>query len=262
LRFRQIALNLMSNAVKFTAQGGVRVSLAEEREGGTAKLKLEVEDTGEGISPDELPKLFDNYSQLDSAAGRRGEGSGLGLAISQRLAKLMGGSLQVRSRRGQGSTFWLELQMAEAPERVHTDETSQLPSAPKGKPRILVVEDNTISQKLAVRMLQKLGCEAETASDGASALAQLAQGGWDAVLMDWRLPDSTGLEVTRELRRREGAGPHVPVIALTANAMQGDREACLEAGMSDYLTKPIELMRLREAIDRWSRRPTPLDQGT
>jgi CheY-like chemotaxis protein len=252
----------MSNAVKFTERGAVRVTLSEERAGAMVLLRLEVSDTGPGLSQEDLPRLFDQYSQLDASLERRAQGSGLGLAISNRLATLMEGRLGVHSGKGMGSTFWLELTLPEACEAGRLETRPPAPAARQGKARVLVVEDNAISQRLVLRMLEKLGCEADAAGDGKAALEKLKLGGWDTVLMDWRLPDTTGLELTRMIRSLEGNGPQVPVIALTANAMQGDREACIEAGMSDYLTKPIELDRLREAIERWSRRSVSTPQDT
>lgn len=261
LRFRQIALNLMSNAVKFTDRGAVSVSLLQKREAGGVRVVLEVSDSGSGIAADQMPRLFGAFAQLDSRGDSRPGGSGLGLAISRRLAQMMGGTLGVRSEPGIGSLFWLEAMLPEAPEAPRTETQAPAGAFTAAKRRVLVVEDNTINQKLMIRMLEKLGCEAEAAGDGRTALSMVRGGGWDLVLMDWRLPDIDGLTLTREIRRMSYALAATPVIAVTANAMQGDRETCLGAGMSDYLTKPLELNRLREALERWSPRPAvPVNQ--
>lgn len=261
LRFRQIALNLMSNAVKFTDRGAVSVSLLQKREPGGVRVVLEVSDTGPGIAPDQMPCLFGAFAQLGSQGESRSGGSGLGLAISRRLAQMMGGTLGVRSKLGIGSLFWLEAILPEAQEEARTETHAPVGAFTAAKRRVLVVEDNAINQKLMIRMLEKLGCAAEAAGDGRTALAMVRSGGWDLVLMDWRLPDIDGLTLTREIRRMNHTVQVPPVIAVTANAMQGDRETCLEAGMSDYLTKPLELNRLREALERWSpRSAAPLNQ--
>lgn len=263
LRFRQIALNLMSNAVKFTETGFIAISLTQERSEEMVRVMLEVRDSGVGIAEDQIPKLFRNFTQVDSHLDRKAEGSGLGLAISGRLAQMMGGRLHVQSQKDKGSVFRLEVALPEAPAMQSSEPARSLEAASYSKPRILVVEDNAVNLRLLVRMLEKLGCEAGAAADGETARAMLAQGGWDLVLMDWRLPDTDGLSLTREIRSMGGRLAHLPVIAVTANAMQGDHAACMEAGMSDYLTKPLELNRLREAIERWSPRvPVTNDQST
>lgn len=256
VRFRQILTNLVSNAVKFTERGRVDVAVElEAASGGEFTVRVAVRDTGIGIPPDKLETIFQPFTQADGSTTRRFGGTGLGLSISSRLAELMGGRIWVESEVGKGSTFWVTLCFAAAP--ADGASFSEAPaeagrSAPRSL-RILVAEDNPINQKVVAKMLERDGHRVIVASDGRQALELAAREPFDLILMDVQMPGLSGLEVTRRIREQESAGgDHVPIIALTASAMKGDRERCLEAGMDDYLTKPISPAALREAIARYA----------
>ena len=256
MRLRQILTNLVNNAIKFTEQGEVVVRaelLGQEEE--RAWVRLSVEDTGIGIPPERLSAIFEAFTQADSSTTRRYGGTGLGLTICKRLAELMGGRIDVRSEVGKGSTFWVDLPLPvahAAAEPVHAETVSvEKQPLPTGL-RILLVEDNEVNRKVAVRMLQKLGCEVDIATDGRQALDKTAQQRYDIVFMDVYMPELDGYEATRLIRQREEAtGSHQVIIAMTANAMEGDRELCLKAGMDDYLAKPFREADLRQTIARW-----------
>ncbi len=262
MRLRQILANLVNNAIKFTEQGGVVVR-AEllRREAERAWVRLSVEDTGIGIPPERLHAIFEAFTQADSSTTRRYGGTGLGLTICKRLAELMGGHIDVRSEVGKGSTFWVDLplpvvQAAAEPVHAPTASVEQQP-LPTGL-RILLVEDNEVNRKGAVRMLQKLGCEVDIAADGHQAIDKTAQHRYDIVFMDVYMPGMDGYEATRLIRQREEAtGSHQVIIAMTANAMEGDRERCLQAGMDDYLAKPFREADLRQTIARWVTQQKP-----
>ena len=253
-RIRQILLNLACNAVKFTDQGQVVIEIqCLERREGKARLRISVQDTGIGIPPEALDRLFQRFSRIDSSNTRRAGGAGLGLAISHRLAELMGGTLDMSSTPGQGSTFWLDLTLPLAGEAEAAPEDGpslgerQLPSC-----RILLAEDNAVNQRVATLLLQKLGCEVDVAPDGRNALERFSRSHYDLILMDCLMPELDGYEATAEIRKLEKAlGRQVPIVAMTANAMAGDRERCLAAGMSDYITKPISLSELMRILDQW-----------
>ena len=249
-RLRQIVLNLLSNAVKFTHHGGITVRVAMA---GPGRLQVAVQDTGIGIPADKLDAVFGSFTQADASTTRRYGGTGLGLAISQRLARLMGGQLGVESEVGRGSTFTLEVEVGEAP-RPHAAASGALAAPTDAVPdglRVLVAEDNVVNQKVVLRLLERLGVTAELAADGAQALDALRRAHdrgrpFDAVLMDLQMPVLDGLEATRRLRADLPADAQPTVIALTANAMEGDRQRCLDAGADDYLTKPVR----RDALVR------------
>jgi signal transduction histidine kinase/ActR/RegA family two-component response regulator len=258
LRLRQIMANMLSNAVKFTDRGGVTLRLSITPIGqGRAMVRYETEDTGIGISQADLSRLFQPFTQANGGGARSG-GSGLGLVICQKLAALMGGRIEVNSERGVGSTFVLSVPLAivsgtgkaEAPEKP----CSEASGTPAGA-RVLVVEDNVVNRKLVQRMLEKLGCTVSMTEDGAEAIQVAERQEFDLVLMDWQLPGIDGLETTRRLKQLWPADRQVPVVALTASAMEGDRAACLEAGMSDYLTKPLRMSALADVLERWAGAP-------
>jgi CheY-like chemotaxis protein len=234
--------------VKFTASGQVilRVRCAEQDPSRVA-LIFEVEDTGIGIPASKLPGLFNPFSQADATMARRYGGTGLGLSISKRLVELMGGTLEVHSQEGLGSCFrfGVELPVGELGTLASAtaDPGSSLPAPHL---RVLVVEDNAINQKVITKMLEKTGHRADMAGNGIEALAALCERPYDLVLMDCQMPEMDGFEATRLLRDSTSGvlNPRVRVVALTANAMVGDRERCLAAGMDDYLAKPVQMQAL------------------
>ena len=251
-RLRQILTNLVSNAVKFTEQGSVDVEanlapLADQR----YRLEIGVRDTGPGIPEEHREELFEPFSQLDSSTSRQHGGAGLGLAICRRLADLLGGELRVWSRAGEGTRFLLRL---EVEGRRGREAEAHGPGAGEQlRGRVLLVEDNQVNRLVAERMLQAGGAEVLSAGNGLEALEVLDSEPVDCVLMDIQMPVMDGLEATRVLRQREreqGRTP-LPVIALTANALAGERERCLEAGMDDYLAKPFQRQRLLEVVSRF-----------
>jgi signal transduction histidine kinase/ActR/RegA family two-component response regulator len=259
LRLRQILLNFVGNAIKFTACGEVviRAMRLKKGEGQSAWLRFEVQDTGVGIPPEKQAGIFDAFTQADSSVTRQYGGTGLGLAICKRLVELMGGQIGVYSQPGQGSCFWFEVPLPVVQENAPEETTAQpsgsaLNSHELDGVRVLLVEDNPVNQKVAIRMLQKLGCVVELAENGQQALEKLERASYDIVLMDMQMPVMDGLTATRLLRQREQqTGHHQVVIALTANAMQTDRELCLDAGMDDYLSKPLTLDALQVMLLRW-----------
>ena len=253
-RLRQILNNVLGNAVKFSLSGEValRVEVCPD-EGERSRLCFEISDTGIGMTPEQLKRLFKPFVQADGSTTRRFGGSGLGLAISKDLIELMGGDIQVESTFGRGSLFRIRLPFEHQPDSAEptAGEAPMLDRPFKG--RVLLAEDNPVNQQVAIGMLMRLGIEPNLVRNGAEAIERLASERYDAVLMDMQMPVLDGLGATRQWRereRREGR-PHTPIIAMTANAMATDREACFEAGMDDYLAKPVKLADLRETLARW-----------
>ena len=258
-RLRQILLNLVGNAVKFTHEGGVQVKAAlltdpENR----CSFRIVVSDTGIGITPEQRERLFKPFSQADSSTTRRFGGTGLGLAISRRLATLLGGELGLLEDNRPGSSFYVQLP-AHIPTQAEVDTLLQEPGAEAPAaalrafsglgPHVLVVDDNTLNRRLTSHLLNELGAETSVASSAVECFEKLAEGGIDIVLMDVQMPVMDGLDATRHIRSL-GDYDSLPIIALTADAMVGDRERCIEAGMNDYLTKPLrreELLRVVRA---------------
>lgn len=264
-RIRQILTNLCGNALKFTHQGSVRISVSGRplAEGGMA-MEIRVADTGIGIPADKLSSLFQPFSQIDSGSKRRYGGTGLGLAICKRLALLMDGEVRAESAAGRGSTFILSLPLREVDKESATGETSSAPRrgepfpvpASKTFPKVLLVEDHIVNQKVAAQMLEKLGCVVEVAGEGAVAVEMVKRNQYTFALMDVQMAGWDGYETTRRIRaweRETGAVP-LPIIALTANVMNGDRDRCLQAGMDDYLSKPIIFNVLRDIVAQHLRR--------
>ena len=253
LRLGQVVSNLVNNAVKFTEKGHVRVEGWAEPEGpGFARLRVVVKDSGVGVAADALGRLFKPFSQGDASTTRRFGGTGLGLAISRRLAELMGGAVALESVQGSGSvaTFTAPLKIVAASD---VPEPSEAAPAPRlDALRILVVEDNSVNRRVARDMLRLLGAAVQEAADGAQALAALDKERFDLVLMDCSMPVLDGYEAVRELRRREAGEGRTPVVAMTAHASPEDRTRCLDAGMDDYLPKPVKLDELAAAIFRWT----------
>lgn len=261
-RIRQIAANLLGNAIKFTHQGGIRVLLdrsPDETKAGW--LRLTVADTGIGIPLDAQAKIFEKFTQVDGSLTRNYEGTGLGLAITQRLVELMGGRISLTSEEGLGSSFVVDLPLPEVtrPEASRKATVIDLPTlkldatrSTDGRP-LLVVEDNLINQRVIVALLKKLGHESEVASTGKEALDLLAKQRFDLVFMDLQMPDMDGLQATRAIRRGQHVvlDPWIPVIAVTAHALSRDHDRCIEAGMNEVLTKPIEPDKLQACLARF-----------
>lgn len=257
-RLRQVLFNLVGNAVKFTHEGSVTVTgRATTLPGGVVELRFEVADTGIGMPPDVRARIFDRFSQADGSTARRYGGSGLGLAISRELVRLMGGDIGVESVEGAGSRFWFTIRCASP--RADASAAGAGPAvvpaaAAAPSARILVVEDNEVNQLLVTRMLARGGHDVEVVRDGGEAVARVEHGTFDLVLMDVHLPGIDGVTATRRIRGLEGIAAEIPIIALTANAMKGDRDGYLAAGMDDYVSKPIDSSALQAAVARVLRR--------
>ncbi|MFO0472488.1 MAG: ATP-binding protein [Pseudomonadota bacterium] len=253
VRLRQVLFNLLGNALKFTDRGGIRLGLRVEAPpsaGSVARLAIEVSDTGIGIPPQLLPKLFERFTQGDNSAERRHGGSGLGLAIAQQIVQLMGGTIEVSTRLGEGSTFVLRLPMTEPPDTPRATHAAALrPTAPAApRRRVLVAEDNAVNQVLVRAVLERLGHECRIVGDGGAAVRAVAEDPPDLVLMDMQMPGLDGPGATRAIRALDGPAARVPVVAMTANARPEDREQCLAAGMDAYLSKPVDIAALEATI--------------
>ncbi|NIE76932.1 response regulator [Pantoea sp. Ap-967] len=251
-RIRQILLNLVGNALKFTERGQVQVEARWQLlDRGMLWLSCSVRDTGIGIDSERLEMMFVAFQQADSSISRRYGGTGLGLSIARTLAERMGGKLRGESREGLGSTFTLEM-----PLPLASNAPDELPGTPPASvavdagTRILLVEDNPVNQSVIEAMLRSLGLEVSVAHDGLQAVEHAGSQRFAAVLMDCRLPQIDGYEATRRIRQLPGGG-QLPIIALTANALQGDRERCMAAGMNDYLSKPFRRTELQRVLQRW-----------
>jgi signal transduction histidine kinase/ActR/RegA family two-component response regulator len=285
VRLRQILTNLVGNAVKFTEQGEVviRVRLespasaesADGRPDGQTLIRFEVQDSGIGVPHEARGRLFQAFAQADGSTTRRYGGTGLGLAISRQLVDLMDGQIGFTSEPGQGSTFWFAVPLG-VPEEAPAEAAPSRSGLPRsvlaasarlaagaaadtasgrgrgsGARRVLVAEDNPVNQRVAVRLLERLGLDADVASDGREAIRRVGRRAYAAILMDCQMPQMDGFEATALIREAETEGQHTPIIAMTASAMRGDRERCLQAGMDDYLAKPIKIDDLRLLLERW-----------
>jgi len=274
-RLRQILTNLIGNAIKFTDQGEVLlfVGLANDHKD-HIHLRFEIKDTGIGIDADKLPSMFDAFQQQDASTSRRYGGTGLGLTICKQLVEIMGGEIGVSSVVGEGSLFWFEIPVdlqkaggqtafdfADSGKRSGQEddlnESQNIMATTRSRIRemenelrILVVEDNRVNQTVAVRTLLKMGAHAEAVSDGEEAVERIKNHSFDLVLMDVQMPKMDGFETTQVIRtlEKENHQPRMPIIAMTAHALSGDRERCLEGGMDDYITKPINVADLSAAI--------------
>ena len=263
IRLLQILSNLVANALKFTTEGTVSVVVSSVAlEGEYHTLRFAVQDSGIGISPDDASRLFTNFTQLDTTSSKTYGGTGLGLAISRQLAELLGGEIGVYSDTGQGSVFWFTIRCREAQalDLPMPLPDSEVPLQTFGTPpRILLVDDNPINQKVGQRLLHKLGCTVDVAIDGPDAIAQATALGadYDLIFMDIQMPDMDGVTATREIRARLGnACP--PVVAMTADSMQEDAGRFMRQGLDDYVGKPVKTQRLHEVLHRWVRpRPAP-----
>jgi PAS domain S-box-containing protein len=264
-RLRQILVNLVGNAIKFTARGEVTVHVSMESETDQLLLvRFEVRDTGIGIAADKIELLFNPFQQVDASMTRNYGGTGLGLAISMRLAALLGGRIGVESVEGRGSTFWFTAAFDQLSPLLATGSSLRAEPRPAGPParvatvvghraRVLLVEDNAVNQTVALKMLEKLGYRADVVADGQEAIFALETTPYDLVLMDVQMPVMDGFAATRAIRsgRTKALKPNLPIVAMTAHAIEGDREKCLEAGMDDYVSKPVALPALAAALERW-----------
>jgi len=252
-RLRQVLVNLLHNAVKFTERGRIELEvIVLARTPGAVELRFEVRDTGIGIAEEQFALVFDAFTQVDGSSTRRHGGSGLGLAIVKELAGLMGGRVGVGSRVDEGSTFWFELTLSAlpdpAPAPMSHDHPHAVPSA-----RVLLAEDDAVNQIVVAAMLRKMGCTVDVVADGEAARAAAAARQYDLIFMDCHMPGMDGFEATRRIRDEAGAAAaQPPIVALTADALVGDRERCLEAGMDDYMTKPVSAAQLAAAVQRWA----------
>ena len=256
-RLRQIVLNLISNAVKFTDDGSVRLKVRSNGVAdGLVELRFDVTDSGIGISSDVLPQLFKRFTQADTSTTRRFGGTGLGLAICKELSELMGGEIGAESTLGKGSNFWFTVKMEVANPEIERDPENQNlgridDSEPDAAPlRILLVEDNVVNQRVCVAMLRLAHHDVDVVENGADGMEAVRDGTYDLVLMDVHMPVMDGVSATKAIRALDGEKSTIPIIALTANAMKGDREKYLAAGMDDYVAKPIDPTELSAAISR------------
>jgi PAS domain S-box-containing protein len=252
LRLRQVVANLLHNALKFTEAGEVRLSASTEPiDDNGVFLNVSVRDTGIGIAPEAQPRLFQPFTQADASTTRRYGGTGLGLAICRRLVEAMGGVIGVESAPGAGALFWFRVPLPIAGEAPRAE------PAPAAEPslsrlRVLIVEDNPANRRIALEMLSHLGVAADVAENGKLGLERLSAFDYDLVFMDCSMPVMDGYEATREWRRREAPGARLPIVAMTAYALQGDKEKCLTVGMDDYLSKPVRLRDFAGALSRWA----------
>jgi CheY-like chemotaxis protein len=256
LRLSQVCINLCSNALKFTAEGGVslRVVLEEDLDE-KVKLRFSVADTGIGMTPEQQEKIFEAFSQADGSTMRRFGSTGLGFAICKLLVQLMDGEIWIESSPGNSSTFHVTAVLGKAPaDELSFDEAGQQPFVPSGNLKghtVLLVEDNVLNQEIVLEFLHALGVNADVADNGAMAVEMSREKRYDLILMDIQMPVMDGLAAARRIRMNEGKGPRVPILAITANAMSGDMKKSLEAGMNAHLTKPIDIKELETALHRW-----------
>ncbi|MFZ3147902.1 MAG: response regulator, partial [Methanothrix sp.] len=269
-RLRQILVNLGSNAVKFTENGKIVIAASLENEDErNAKIRFSVRDTGIGIPASRQDILFSLFSQVDGSTTRKYGGTGLGLAISRQLAGLMGGTIGVQSEEGKGSTFWftavfekqqarigpaeglVEIRVEEDTDRIDTK--PDISQSFKRKLRILVAEDNPVNQKVAQALLRKMDLQSDVVANGLEAVKALQTTTYDLVLMDCQMPEMDGYEATRKIRQQgsKALNPGIPIIAMTALVMQGDREKCIQAGMNDFIAKPVLRRDLAKMLARW-----------
>jgi signal transduction histidine kinase/CheY-like chemotaxis protein len=256
VRLKQVLFNLTGNALKFTERGAIGLEMAVVREDQTrVALHFLVRDTGIGIKRENQHRLFQTFTQGDSSTTRRFGGSGLGLAISQQLVRLMGGDISVKSEEQRGSEFSFEITYpkAESPVPRNAPATGTRPPL---RGRVLVAEDDATNKRVIQLMLRRLGLDCHVVDDGAAALAAAKAETWDAIIMDCQMPVMDGFQATK-LIRAHLRGAHLPIIALTANVMPTDREACFTAGMDDFLAKPLRQDELRTTLEKWLKRSGP-----
>jgi len=256
-RLRQVLVNLLGNAIKFTENGyislGCHLQSATDTE---IWLRFEVSDSGIGMDEATIANLFTPFTQADVSTTRKYGGTGLGLAISQRLATLMGGRLGASSQQPLGSVFWLELPFApvEQPAPSPAPAPAAIPDEPvevESRARVLVAEDNPVNQMVAREALKRLGCRVDIAANGREALEAAVSLPYDLIFLDCQMPEMDGFDACRAIRQAESPGQRTPIIAMTANVLKGDKEKCLEAGMDDYLPKPVRMAEMAATVERW-----------
>ena len=252
-RVRQVLVNLIGNALKFTDKGSVAVSARYVPDAdGSPAVRVEVKDTGIGISAEAQQSLFQSFTQADGTITRRFGGTGLGLAISKQLVELMGGKIGLESHPGEGSTFWFTLSLRRTALGTEDAAHAARSAADLSGYRVLVAEDIEINRLIAREALRRMGCSVEIAEDGARAVEMALAADYDLILMDIQMPDMDGVEATRRIRSADGPRSRIPIVALTAHAMASEREAYLAAGLDDYLSKPFKPAALREIVARWT----------
>jgi signal transduction histidine kinase len=273
-RLRQVLLNLVGNAAKFTASGRVTVDLSADLDP-PVRLRFRVTDTGVGIPAEAIPRLFSPFVQADASTTRQFGGTGLGLAICRQIVELLGGEIGIESRPGCGSTFWFTMPVG-LPDANSLARREKEARSPRGLPvrcgpapgcRVLVAEDNIVNQRVAVALLEKMDALVDVAANGREAVEACEKVGYEIVFMDCQMPVMDGYQASIAIRAEEvrrGHGKRLPIIALTANAMPGDAQRCLDAGMDDYVTKPVSPGELAAMLEEWAR-PTiesPLQQAS
>jgi len=252
VRLRQVLFNLVNNALKFTSRGEIVGAVAFAAESGTTcRVRFEVKDTGIGIAEDKRALMFERFSQADSSITRQFGGTGLGLAICKRIVTLMKGVIDVESRPGEGSVFWVEVELPIA-DQLAADQSDQVTDHCEGlRARALVVDDHPLNQELLRILLESVGVEVHTVGDGAQAIDAYQSGAFDIILMDVQMPVMDGPEATRHIRALEGPRARIPIIAMTANVMSEQINTYLAAGMDDHLGKPIDSTALIETVVAW-----------
>ncbi len=252
-RIRQILINLIGNALKFTSDGDIKIRMHVEKMKDGWNLFCDVKDTGVGMSKDLQANVFVKFVQGDSSSKRKHGGAGLGLAISKQLIELMGGTISVESKEGEGTIFAFNLQLSELKMELDATEVTDTESVEKDQQQkitaqILLVEDNLVNQKVATAMLEKMGCQIYVASDGEQALHQISKHKFDIIFMDCQMPIMDGLEATRVIRGMIGGTRDIPIIAMTAHALKEDRQRCFDAGMNGYIVKPVKQSELFDVL--------------
>jgi len=265
VRVQQIITNYLSNAIKFTKKGSVilKVEGAGRLLDGRMTLRILVKDTGVGVPKDVQATLFQKFTQADSSTTRKYGGTGLGLAICRQIAQMMGGEVGLESEEGHGSTFWFTVSLPETQQQSSNHPSSSIDAArPRVENfagiRVLVGEDDPTNQELVTEILNSFACKVTAASTGREVIEQARSSPFDIILMDGEMPEMSGFEasVALSMMKAEGQIPDIPIVALTAHAMKGDRERCLEAGMCDHLTKPVRKRQLAETLARWTEKKT------
>ncbi|MBF0357639.1 MAG: response regulator [Magnetococcales bacterium] len=266
-RLRQILVNFISNAVKFTHEGKVKVSVERAVTSNSHHIiRFIIEDSGIGISSDNFKKLFHSFEQAEDSTTRQYGGTGLGLAITKKLTDLMGGEIKVDSELGKGSVFNVTIPFEPASDSFQGQQPAKHDASPKATiipttARLLVAEDESVNRLVIQGMLQRYGLNVEFAKNGSEALEKLTTSHYDLVFMDCQMPEMDGFDACRAFRNKEGKGHHTPIVALTAYAMAEDRKKCLDAGMDDYLSKPINGSSLSSALIRWLGKESRADTG-